>query len=80
MVWTAGRKLALPYTLSRITPLELLTRKTTVEILQNLKKFLAKYKTSPRLECKTQSNLSLMLNKKESEISSIPSTLPQQPL
>ena len=73
MVWTAGRKLALPYTLSRITPLELLTRKTTVEILQNLKNFFAKYKTSPRLECKTQSNLSLMLNKKES-------TLPQQPL
>ena len=39
-------------TLSRNTPPELLTRKTTVEIPQNIKFYLAKNKTSPRLECK----------------------------
>ena len=39
-------------TLSRNTPLELLTRKTTVEIPQNIKFYLAKDETSPRLECK----------------------------
>ena len=38
IVWTAGKNLALPDTLSRNTPPELLTRKTTVEI--------------PQLECK----------------------------
>ena len=32
IVWTAGKNLALPDTLSRNTPPELLTRKTTVEI------------------------------------------------
>ena len=52
IVWTAGKNLALPDTLSRSTPLELLTRKTTVEIPQNIKLYLAKDETSPRLECK----------------------------
>ena len=52
IVWTAGKNLALPDTLSRNTPPELLTRKTTVEIPQNIKFYLAKYETSPRLECK----------------------------
>ena len=46
------KNLALPDTLSRNTPLELLTRKTTVEIPQNIKVFLAKHETSPRLQCK----------------------------
>ena len=44
--------LALSDTLSRNTPPELLTRKTTVEIPKNIKFYLAKDKTSPRLECK----------------------------
>ena len=52
IVWTAGKNLALPDTLSRNTPPELLTRKTTVEIPQNNKFYLAKDETSPRLECK----------------------------
>ena len=52
IVWTAGKNLALPDTLSRNTPPELLTRKTTVEIPQNFKFYLAKDETSPRLECK----------------------------
>ena len=34
------------------TPPELLTRKTTVEIPQNINFYLAKDETSPRLECK----------------------------
>ena len=51
IVWTAGKNLALPDTLSRNTPPELLTRKTTVEILKK-KFYLAKDETSPRLECK----------------------------
>ena len=50
--WTAGKNLALPDTLSRNTPPELLTRKTTVEIPQNIKFHLAKDETSPRLESK----------------------------
>ena len=37
IVWTAGKNLALPDTLSRNTPPELLTRKTTVEIPKNIK-------------------------------------------
>ena len=41
----------MPDTLSRNTPPELLTRKTTVEIPQNIKFYLAKDETSPRLEC-----------------------------
>ena len=49
--WTAGKNLALPDTLSRNTPPALLTRKTTVEIPQNIKFYLAKDRTSPRLEC-----------------------------
>ena len=52
IVWTAGKNLALPDVPSRNTPLELMTRKTTVEIPQNIKFFLAKDKTSPRLQCK----------------------------
>ena len=32
IVWTAGKNLGLPDTLSKSTPPELLTRKTTVEI------------------------------------------------
>ena len=52
IVWTAGKNLALPDTLSRNTPPELLTRKTTVEIPQNNKFCLGKNETSPRLECK----------------------------
>ena len=52
IVWTAGKNLALPDTLSRNTPPELLTRKTTVEIPKNIKFYLAKDETSPRLECK----------------------------
>ena len=50
--WTAGKNLALPDTLNRNTSPELLTRKTTVEIPQNIKFFLAKDETLPRLECK----------------------------
>ena len=52
IVWTAGKNLALPDTLSRNTPPELPTRKTTVEIPKNIKFYLAKDETSPRLECK----------------------------
>ena len=52
IVWTARKNLALPDTLSRNTPPDLLTRKTTFEIPQNIKFFLAKYETSPRLERK----------------------------
>ena len=52
IVWTAGKNLALPDTLSRNTPPELLTRKTTIEIPKNIKLYLAKNETSPRLECK----------------------------
>ena len=44
IVWTAGKNLALPDTLSRNTPPELLTRKTTVEIPQNIKPNLQKMK------------------------------------
>ena len=52
IVWTAGKNLALPDTLSRKTPPEILTRKTTVEIPKNIKFYLAKDETSPRIECK----------------------------
>ena len=52
IVWTAGKKLALPDTLSRNTPPELLTRKTTVKIPENIKFYLAKDESSPRLKCK----------------------------
>ena len=52
IVWTAGKNLALSRnTLSRNTPAELLTRKTTVETSQNIEFFPAKDETSPRLEC-----------------------------
>ena len=50
--WTAGKNLALPDTLSKNRPPELLTRKTTVEIPQNIKCFLAKDETSEKLQCK----------------------------
>ena len=46
-VWTAVKNLALPDTLSRITPPELLTRKNLFEIPQNIKFYLAKDETSP---------------------------------
>ena len=46
IVWTAGKNLALPDTLSRNTPPELLTRKTTVEIPKNIKFYLAENETS----------------------------------
>ena len=46
------KTIALPDTLSRNTPSELLTRKTTVEVRQNINFYLAKDETSPRLECK----------------------------
>ena len=36
IVWTAGKNLALPDTVSRNTPPEILTRKTTVEIPQKV--------------------------------------------
>ena len=52
IVWTAGKNCALPDTLSRNTLPELLTRKTTVEIPQNIKFCLAKNETSSRLEGK----------------------------
>ena len=52
IVWTAGKNLALPDTLSRNMPPELLTRKTTVETPQNIQFYLAKDETSHRLECK----------------------------
>ena len=52
IVWTAGKNLALPDTLSRNTPPELNTRTTTVEIPQIIKFYPAKDETSPRLECK----------------------------
>ena len=52
IVWKAGKNLALPDTLSRNTPTELLTRKTNVEIPHNFKFFLAKDETSPQLQGK----------------------------
>ena len=52
IVWTAGKNPALPDTLSRNTPPELLSRKTTVERPQKIKFYLAKDETSPRLESK----------------------------
>ena len=52
IVSTAGKNRALPDTLSRNTPPELITRKTTVEIPLNINFFLAKDETSPRLQCK----------------------------
>ena len=52
IAWTAGKNLALPDKLSTNTSPELLTRKTTVEIPQNFKLYLAKNDKSPGLECK----------------------------
>ena len=52
IVWTAGKNLALPDTLSRNTPPELLTRKTTIKTPQNIKFYIAKDETSPRLQFK----------------------------
>ena len=48
--WAAGKNLALSDTLRKNTPPELLTRKTTVEIPQFFKFYLAKNETSPQLE------------------------------
>ena len=44
IIWTAGKNLALPDTLSQNAPLELITRKTTVEIPQKKSFFLQKTK------------------------------------
>ena len=44
VVWTVGKYFALPDTLSRNTPPELLTRKTTVECCKTLSFFLQKTK------------------------------------
>ena len=52
IVWTAAKNLALPDTLSRNTPFDLLTRKTTVDTPQNIRFFLAKDETWSQLECK----------------------------
>ena len=52
IVWTSGKNLALPDTLSRNTPPELLSGKTTVAIPKNIKFYLAKDEKSSRLECK----------------------------
>ena len=52
IVRTAGKNLALHDTLSKNTPSELLTRKTTVEIPQKITFYLAKDELSPRLESK----------------------------
>ena len=46
------KNIALPDPLSRNTPPEIITRKTTVEVPQNIEIFLAKNETSPILECK----------------------------
>ena len=46
------KNFALPDTLSRNTPPELLTRKTTVETPKNIKLYLPKDETSLQLECK----------------------------
>ena len=63
IVWTGGKNLALPDTLSRNTPPELIIRKTTIEIPQNMKFFLAKYETSPRLEFKYAVKPTLKMHK-----------------
>ena len=52
LFWTAGKNLALTDTLSKNTPPELFTRKTTVEIPQNIEFYPAKNETSPGLKCK----------------------------
>ena len=52
IVWTAGKNLALPDTFIRNTPSELLTRRTTVKLPQNINFYLAKDETSPRLQRK----------------------------
>ena len=43
--WTAGKNLELPDALSRNTAFDLITKKTTVEISQNIKKNYAKDET-----------------------------------
>ena len=52
IVRTEEKNLALPDSPSRNIQTELLTRKTTVEIPQNIKFFIAKDELPPRLECK----------------------------
>ena len=53
IILDSRKNLALPDTLSRNTPPELLIRKTTVEIPQNIKFFLAKDEIAPRIQCKS---------------------------
>ena len=50
IVWTAGKNLPLPDTISRNTQPKLFTRTTTVELTQNTKFFPAKGETTPRLQ------------------------------
>ena len=50
--WTTSKNLEIPGALSRNTPPELITRKTT-EIPQSIKFFVAKDKTSSRLKSKS---------------------------
>ena len=64
IVWTAGKNLALPYTLSRNTPTELVTQKTTEKTPQNINVFLAKDETTPRLECKYAVKTNPVIHKK----------------
>ena len=54
IVWTAGKNLALPDTLSSNTPPELFTRKTTVEVPQNIKFYLVKKGTHHNVNAKMQ--------------------------
>ena len=63
-VWTAGKSLALPDTLSKITPTEQLTRITTIEIPRFIKKNFAENKISPRLECIYAKKIDIDKNKK----------------
>ena len=67
IVWTAGKNIALPGTLKSNTPPEQLTRKTTLEIPQNIKFYLAKHNTSPRLECKN----AVKTDKEQSQINNL---------
>ena len=55
-IWTAGKNLALPDTINRNTPPELITRKSAVEIPQKICP-LAEDETSPQLHCKYAINV-----------------------
>ena len=54
IVWTAGKKPRITDTLSKNTLPELLTRKATVEIPQNIKFSFAKDETSPNYNANMQ--------------------------